>query len=144
MLKRLMAATLAVGFIVAGEAPASIAQEPAKQHQPSSEAVRTQFAAKIATMTGLDHSEIKVHATNSVIRVLLVNTDYNHHPASEREYVASTIAALVTKEAEKNPAFERVVSLHVEFVKHGLWFTKTVGIVEFRKGADGTLKRHQT
>src|SRR5271166_3847675 len=79
-------------------------------------------------------------ATNSLIRVLLVNTAYNNHPASERDYVASTIAALLAKEAETDPAFKQVVSLHVEFVKHGLWFTKTVDIVEFRKGADGAFK----
>ncbi len=69
---------------------------------------------------------------------------YNNHPAPEREDVASTVAALLAKEAEKNPAFERVVSLHVEYVKHGLWFAKTVDIIEIRRGADGTFKRHQT
>ena len=95
-------------------------------------------------MTALDHSEIKVQATNSVIRVMLVNTAYNNHPASERDYVASTIAALLAKEAEINPAFNQVVSLHVEFVKRGLGFTKTIDIAEFRRGADGAFKRHQT
>ncbi len=144
MLKRLAVAALAAGIVLAAQMPTVVAQESTTHQQLSSPAAQAQLAAKFATMTALDHSEIKVHATHSVIHVLLVNTAYNNHPASERDYVASTIAALVAKEAETNPAFERVVSLHVEFVKHGLLFTKTVDIVEFRKGADGAFKRHQT
>ena len=144
LLKRLIVVALAAGIVLAGQTPAVIAQESTTHQQVSSPGAGAQFAAKIATMTALDHSEVKVQATNSLIRVLLVNTAYNNHPASERDYVASTIAALLAKEAERDPAFKQVVSLHVEFVKHGLWFTKTVDIVEFRKGADGAFKRHQT
>jgi hypothetical protein len=144
LLKRLMAATLASGCILAGEAPAAVAQQPAKQHALSTASAQTQFRDQIARMTSLNPNEIEVHATNTMIRVVLVNTAYNGDRPSDREYLASTISALANKNAETDPAFKPVVVLHIEFLKRGHWFTKTVDAVEFRRGADGAFARHQT
>ena len=147
MLKRLLVATLAAGFIAVGEAPPAVAQAPAKQ-QTLSNADRVQREARlheqIARMTSLSPNEIEVHASKAVIRVVLVNTGYNGDRPSEREYLASTIAALVNTNAEKDPAYKAIVAVHVEFVKHGRWLKKTIDTVEFRRGADGAFGRHQT
>ncbi len=144
MLKRLIAATLAAGFIVAGAAPAAIAQAPAKQHSLSSNPLQTQLKDEIARMTSLSPNEIEVHATNAMIRVVLVNTGYNDEPPHGREYLASTVSALVNKNAQKDTQFKPILVLHVEFVKRGFGFTKFVDTIEFRKGTDGSFGRHLT
>ncbi len=59
-----------------------------------------------------------------MIRIVLVNTGYNNDPPPAREYLASTISALINKNAEKDARFKPIVALHVEFVKRGLGFTK--------------------
>jgi len=95
-------------------------------------------------MTSLSLNEIEVHATNTVVRIVLVNTGYNGDRPSDREYLASTISALVRTNAEKDPAYKGIVVLHVEFVKRGHWLSKIVDSVEYRRKADGTFARHQT
>ena len=95
-------------------------------------------------MTSLNPNEIEVHATNAVIRVVLVNTVYNGDPSSEREYLASTISGLVRKNAETDSRYKPVAVLLVDFVKRGHWRTKTVELVEFRRQADGAFARHKT
>ncbi len=148
MINRLLAAALAAGFIVAGEAPAPMAQTPAKPHAVSIASdlarLQTRIRDQIARMTSLNPKEIEVHATHTVIRVVLVNTDYNKDRPSDREYLASTISALVRANAEKDPAYNPIVVLHVEFVKRGHWFSKVIDSVEFRRKPDGTFARHQT
>jgi hypothetical protein len=142
MVKRLVAAMLAAGIVVAGPAPAVIAQTPA-QHAISAP-LRAQLRDEIARMTSLDPNKIEVHATKAVIRVVLVNTVYNGDPSSEREYLASTIAGLVWKNAKTDSRYKPVAVLLVDFVKRGHWRTKTVESVEFRRAADGTFARHKT
>ena len=73
MLKRLAVAALASGIVLAGQTPAVIAQKSTTD-QPLSRPAAQAPAPPIATVTALDHSEIKVQATNSVIRVMLGNT----------------------------------------------------------------------
>ena len=102
MLTRLLAAALTVGFLVTGAAPAAIAQAPAKQHTLSTTSLQAQLKDEIARMTSLSPKEIEVHATNAMIRVVLVNTGYNDDPPPGREYLASTVSALVNKNAEKD------------------------------------------
>jgi hypothetical protein len=143
MLKCLLAAMMAAGIVVAGPAPAVIAQTPAQQHAMSA-SLRTQLRDEIARMTSLDPNEIEVHVTNVVIRVVLVNTAYNGDPSSEREYLASTISGLVRKNAETDPRYRPVAVLLVDFVKRGHWRTRTVESVEFRREAGGTFARHKT
>ena len=75
MLKSLLAATLAAVFIVAGEAAATIAQEPAQQLSGAS--AQVQLRDEIARMTSLNPKEIEVHVTLVMIRIVLVNTGYN-------------------------------------------------------------------
>jgi hypothetical protein len=148
MLKRLLAIMIAAGFIVAGEVPAAIAQKPAKAHAVPTASALAQFQAQIrdevARMTSLSPKEIEVQATNAVIRVVLVNTGYNEDRPSEREYLASAIAALVRTNAEKDLAYKDIVVLHVEFVKRDHWFTKWIDRVEYRRGPDGAFSRHRT
>ena len=67
-----------------------------------------------------------MHATKAAIRVVLVNTVYNGDPSSEREYLASTIAGLMRKNAKTNSRYKPVAVLLVDFVKRGHWRTKTV------------------
>ncbi len=146
MLKRFLAATLAVGVVLTEAAPAAIAQEPAKLHTLSTASARAQLSDEIARMADLSPKEIEVHATNTIIRVVLVNTDYNRDLPSgpaDREYLASNIAALMNKNAAKDPGLKPILVLHVEFVKHGLW-SKTIDAIEFRRQADGKFTRHQT
>ncbi len=81
MLKRLISATFAAGFIVAAEAPAATAQQPVKQHALSAASLQAQLRDEIARMTSLSPTEIEVHATQTIIRVMLVNTGYNDDPA---------------------------------------------------------------
>ena len=50
-------------------------------------------------MTAFDPKEVELYTTSAMLRVLLVNTAYNNHPASDREYIASNISALLTKTA---------------------------------------------
>jgi len=144
MIKRLIAATLAAGFIVAGEAPAAIAQAPAKQHILSTAPLQAQLKDEIARMTSLSPKEIEVQATSAMIRVVLVNTGYNDDPPQAREYLASTVSALMNKNAEKDSRLKPILVLHVEFVKRGLGFTKFIDTVEFRRGMDGSFARHLT
>jgi len=144
MLKRLLAATLAVGFILIGDATATIAQEPAKQHALSTASIQAQLRDEIARMTSLGPKEIEVHVTTVMIRVVLINTGYNDDPPPAREYLASTVSALVNKDAGTDARYKPIVALHVEFVKRGLGFTKFVDTIEFRREADGAFARHQT
>ena len=69
--------------------------------------------------------------------------DRRHTESADREYLASNIAALMNKNAEKDPGLKPILVLHVEFVKRGLW-SKTVDAIEFRRRADGKFARHQT
>ena len=144
MLKRLVVAMLAAGIIAAGEVPTVDAQQPPKHHSLDTKAARSQLREAIAGMTDLDASKIEVHTTNTIIRVRLVNTPYNRGPASERARLASTIAALIAQRAKNESAFEGVVVFHIEFVKRRAWSTKTVDIMEFRKGEDGAFAQHRT
>jgi hypothetical protein len=83
MPKRLLATMIAVGLIAAAEAPGGLAQAPAKQHALSTAAGRSQLRDEIARMTSLSPDEIDIHATNAMLRVVLVNTVYNNDPASD-------------------------------------------------------------
>ena len=65
MLKRFLAATLAVGVALTEAAPAVIAQEPAKLHTLSTASARAQLRDEIARMADLSPKEIEVHATNT-------------------------------------------------------------------------------
>src|SRR5271166_4297205 len=141
MLKLLLVAMMAAGVVIAGSTPATLAQT--QQHAVLAP-LRTQLRDEIARMTSLSPNEIEVHATNAVIRVVLVNTVYNADPSSEREYLASTISALVRKNAETDPRYKPVAVLLVDFVKRGHWYTKTVESIEFRREANGTFARHTT
>jgi hypothetical protein len=144
MLKRLLATMIAAGLIAAGEAPAALAQEPAKQHALSTAAGRSQLRDEIARMTSLSPNEIEIHATNAMLRVVLINTVYNTDPASDREYLASTISALVNKNAASDPRYKAFFVLHVEFANRGRLSTRPVDRMEFRRGADGAFVRHRT
>ena len=112
MLKRFLAATLAVGVVLTEAAPAAIAQEPAKLHTLSTASARAQLRDEIARMADLSPKEIEVHATNTIVRVVLVNTDYNRDLPSgpaDREYLTSNIAALMNKNAEKDPGLKPIL-----------------------------------
>ena len=65
MLKRFLAAMLAVGVVLTEAAPAVIAQEPAKLHTLSTASARAQLRDEIARMADLSPKEIEVHATNT-------------------------------------------------------------------------------
>ena len=95
-------------------------------------------------MTSLDPKSVEVHVTVTVVSVRLVNTLYNTGPASDREYLASTVAALIEKDAKADPSLARVVVLHVQFLKRNAWRTKTIDTVEFRRDRAGALIRHGT
>jgi hypothetical protein len=142
MSKRILSAMLAVALVAAGGAPAAIAQPPAQQHATTPS--QAQLRDAIARLTSLSPKEIRVHVTSAMIRVELVNTGYNEDPPSGREYLASTIAALVNANTEKDARLKPIVVLHVEFVKKGRWSTKVIDTVEFRKGADGAFAGHRT
>jgi hypothetical protein len=98
----------------------------------------------IASMTSLDPKHIEIQATNAVVSVRLVDTLYNSGPASDREYLASTIAALIEKDSKQNPSLAKVIALHVQFLKRGAWYAKTIDTVEFRRDQRGLLTRHRT
>jgi hypothetical protein len=144
MSNRLLIAMIAIGVSLAGILSTSVAQEPPKQHHLTTEATEKQLKDAIARMTNLNPKEIEIYTTRSMLRVRLVNTIYNNDPASDREYLASTISALFTKTAGSEPSLQRFLVLHVEFVKREHWLTKTVDTVEFRKEADGTFAKHRT
>ena len=144
MPRHLLAMMTAMGLIVAAEVPAALAQAPAKQHALSTVAGWSQLRDEIARMTSLSPDEIDIHATNAMLRVVLVNTVYNNDPASDREYLASTISALVNKNAASDARYRTLLVLHVEFANRGRLSTKTVDSVEFRRGADGRFGRHPT
>ncbi len=144
MIRYLIVAVLCGGVIAAGAGSEVIAQAPANQHALSTVSLQAQLKDEIARMTSLSPNDIQVHATNAMIRVVLVNTGYNDDPPTARQYLASTVSALVNKNAEKDSRFKPVVVLHVEFVKRRHGFTKFVETMEFRKGADGSFARHQT
>ena len=95
-------------------------------------------------MTSLDTKSVEIQATNTVVSVRLVNTLYNTGPASDREYLASTIAALIEKDLKAEPSLARVVALHVQFLKRNAWRTKTIDTVEFRRDQAGALIHHGT
>ena len=144
MPRPLLAMMTAKGLIVAAEVPAALAQAPAKQHALSTVAGWSQLRDEIARMTSLSPDEIDIHATNAMLRVVLVNTVYNNDPASDREYLASTISALVNKNAASDPRYRAFLVLHVEYGNRGRLSTKIVDSVEFRRGADGAFVRHRT
>jgi len=142
MLTRLLVAMMAAGVVIAGPIPATLAQTPPQRAVLAP--LRMQLRDEIARMTSLRPNEIEVHTTHAVIRVVLINTVYNADPSSEREYLASTISALVRKNAETDPRYKPVAVLLVDFVKRGHWYTKTVESIEFRREANGTFARHTT
>ena len=144
MLKRLIGTTLIAGCIATVEAPAAFAQPALQQHAQSSASSQVQLRDEIARMTSLSPKEIEVHATKAMIRVVLVNTGYNDDPPPAREYLASTVAALVNKNTETDARYKPIVVLHVEFVKKGLMFRKIIDAIEFRREANGAFVRHQT
>ena len=144
MRNRLSVVAFAVGMSFAATSSSLLAQESPKQHHLTIEAAETQLKGAIARVTSLNSKEIELHATSSMFRVLLVNTAYNNDPASDRDYLASTISALFAKTVENESSLQRFLVLHVEFVKRGRWRTKTVDTIEFRKGPDGKFGRHQT
>ena len=137
---RAFAAMLTALLVINGGVSSVVARQVSAQQV----SIRTELRDEIARMTSLSPKEIEVHATKSVIRVLIVNSIYNQDPSSEREYLASTISALVKKNAEKDPRYQAVVALLVEFVHRGRWSSKPVETIEFRKGADGAFSRHPT
>ena len=143
MLKHLIGTTLLAGYIAALAAPAALGQ-PALQQHAQSPAIQAQLRDEIARMTSLNPKEIEVHATKAMIRVVLVNPGYNDDPPSGREYLASTVAALVNKNGEADVRYKPIVVLHVEFVKNGQLFRKVVDRVEFRREANGAFARHLT
>ena len=144
MLKRLIGTTLIAGCIAAVEAPAAFAQPALQQHAQLSASIQAQLRDEIARMTSLSPKEIEVHATKAMIRVVLVNTGYNDDPPPGREYLASTVAALVNKNGETDARYKPIVVLHVEFVRMGLMFRKIIDAIEFRREANGAFVRHQT
>jgi hypothetical protein len=143
LMRRLLVAMMAAGVVNAGPTPATLAQTPAPQREVLA-TLQMQLREEIAQMTSLRPNEIEVHATRAVIRVMLINTVYNADPSSEREYLASTISALVRKNAETDPRYKPVAVLLVDFVKRGHWYAKTVESIEFRKEANGAFSRHKT
>ncbi len=144
MSKLLLVALIAIGAVLAVIPSISIAQQPPKQHNLTTDAAERQLKDAIARMTSLNPKEIEIYTTSTMLRVRLVNTVYNNDPASDREYLASTISALVAKTAGDEPSLQRFLVLHVEFAKQQHWLTKTVDMVEFRKEADGTFAKHRT
>ena len=144
MRNHLTVAAFAVGMSFAATTSVLLAQEPPKQHHLTTKAAELQLKDAIARMTSLDPKGIELHATASMLRVLLVNTVYNNDPASDREYLASTISALLAKTAENESSLQRFLVLHVEFVSRARLRAKTVDMIEFRKGTDGKFERHQT
>jgi len=128
---------------VGGEIAPAVAQPPAKQHALTSEAAQSQLRRSIATATSLDLKQIEVRTSNTVVLVRLMNTPYNTQPASDRESLASTIAALLEKHRRQDPQFARVMELHVQFLKRGGWFTRSVDTVEFRREQSGAFVRHR-
>ena len=57
--------------------------------------------------------------------------------------MASTVAKLFEKERREDPQFARVAELHVQFLKRGKWFTRSVDTVEFRRQQSGAFVRHR-
>ena len=115
MLKRLIVAALAIGIVAVGDVPTVEAQQSSKQHSLANGATLSQLRDAIARMTDL-------HVRN----------------------LASTIAALLAQKAKNDPALEEVVVFHIEFLKRGAWFAKTLDTMEFRKGQDGSFTHHRT
>src|SRR5271165_554604 len=115
MLKRLIGTTLIAGCIAAVEAPAAFAQPALQQHAQSTASIQAQLRDEIARMTSLGPKEIEVHVTTVMIRVVLINTGYNDDPPPAREYLASTVSALVNKDAGTDARYKPIVALHVEF-----------------------------
>ena len=141
MLGRLSAVMLAVGVLSA--TLDAIAQTPHKQHVWSTQET-AQLRDEIARMTDLSPKEIEVHSKNAVIQVVLINTGYNGDPPTHREYLASTISALVTQKEQTHARLKSVNSLHVEYVQRGRWSSKTVDTIEFRRDSNGAFVRHTT
>ena len=102
-LTRLLMIALIGWSAVGAEIAPVLAQPPAMQHALTSEA-RSQLNRSIASMTSLDPRQIEIRTTNAVVLVRLVNTLYNTGPASDRDYLASTIAALVEKDLKRGSA----------------------------------------
>ena len=85
----------------------------------------------------------RYRTSNTVVLVRLINTLYNTRPASDRESLASTIAALLEKHRRQDPLLARVMEIHVQFLKRGAWFTRSVDTVEFRREQSGAFVRHR-
>lgn len=138
----LMIALIGWSAVGGGIAPA-VAQPPAKQHALTSEVAQSQLRRSIAAMTSLDLERIEVRTSNTVVLVRLMNTPYNARSASDREALASTIAALLERDRRQDPQLARVMELHVQFLKRGGWFTRSVDTVEFRREQSGAFVRHR-
>ena len=127
---------------VGGEIAPALAQPPAKQHALTSEAAKSQVARSIAATTSLDLKRIEVRTHNTVVLVRLINTPYNTRTPSDRESLASTIAALLEKRGRQDPQLASITELHVQFLKLGGWFTRSVDTVEFRREQSGAFVRN--
>jgi hypothetical protein len=129
---------------VGGEIAPALAQPPANHYAASDKIAQSQLRSSIASMTGLDPKSVEIHATSVVVSVRLINTLYNTGPASDREHLASAIAALIEKDSKVDPSLAKVVALHVQFLKRSAWRAKTIDTVEFRRDQAGALRRHRT
>ena len=141
---RLFLIMLALCVAVGGQVTATIAEPSAKHYALTTKAAQLELKRSIASMTSLDPKHIEIRATETVVSVRLVDTLYNSGPASDREYLASTIAALIEKDSRENPSLAKVIALHVQFLKRGAWRTKSLDTVEFRRDQTGALTRHGT
>ena len=128
---------------VGGGIALAVAQSPAKQHALTSGAAQSQLRRSIAAMASLDVEQIEVRTSNTVMLVRLMNTPYNSKSASDRESLASTIAALLERDRRQDPQLARVMELHVQFLKRDGWFKRSVDTVEFRRDQSGAFVRHR-
>jgi hypothetical protein len=133
-----------IGWSAVGSGIAPVVAQPlANQHALTSEAAQSQLRRSIAAMTSLDLERIEVRTSNTVVLVRLMNTPYNTRAASDRESLASTIAALLERDRRQDPELARVMELHVQFLKRGGWFTRSIDTVEFRREQSGAFVRHR-
>ena len=99
---RLFLIMLALCVAVGGQVTATIAEPSAKHYALTTKAAQLELKRSIASMTSLDPKHIEIRATETVVSVRLVDTLYNSGPASDREYLASTIAALIEKDSRES------------------------------------------
>ncbi len=98
----------------------------------------------IVAMTGYENSAIEVSTTGHQLVVTLVNGKLGDAQSSARESEAAAIVSTVTNAIASKNEFMTVSSIRIDYIRRQTRDSHShlEDSIEFRRGKDGTFRRH--